>query len=379
MNTVEPKFYPIVDMHSTWLVLNPIQGCPKRCKYCFLTERGLNNVKPYELITPEEAAECLLNSNLYMKDLPLCLFSQTDVFSTLSNIEYAKKLVSILMKKNIENPIIFITKCKIPQDFINFIDKYEKNGHQFVFFLSYSGLQNDIEIGVDKELIKNNFINLAKCNKKIIHYWRPLILENSSPETIEEVYNFVKKYAIASVTIGLKITNSIIDNIGWRQLIQNRKEAILVNNVWSEKAYDYIWNNIAKRKENYPLFTTTSCALAYALGIPERKAYYNTRVCLNSNCCPKEQRNRCMKNSRKHIDCTEEEIIEQLKNYNYKVDLDQVEIDFDNKQIILKDLKLPVFIISFLTEKYKMNVIAEKDENDYYWNSELTNSKILKL
>lgn len=34
------EFYPIVDMHSTWLVLNPIQGCPKKCKYCFLAEKN---------------------------------------------------------------------------------------------------------------------------------------------------------------------------------------------------------------------------------------------------------------------------------------------------------------------------------------------------
>lgn len=33
------NFYPIVDVHATWLVLNPIQGCPKKCKYCFLRER----------------------------------------------------------------------------------------------------------------------------------------------------------------------------------------------------------------------------------------------------------------------------------------------------------------------------------------------------
>ena len=28
------NYYPIVDVHATWLVLNPIQGCPKKCRYC---------------------------------------------------------------------------------------------------------------------------------------------------------------------------------------------------------------------------------------------------------------------------------------------------------------------------------------------------------
>ena len=38
--------YPIVDLHATWLVLNPIQGCPNRCKYCFLNGVQLTGVKP---------------------------------------------------------------------------------------------------------------------------------------------------------------------------------------------------------------------------------------------------------------------------------------------------------------------------------------------
>lgn len=219
------NFYPIVDMHSTWLVLNPIQGCPKKCKYCFLRERGLNQIAPIVLATPEEAVESLLNSKFYIEDMPLCLFSQTDAFATPSNIEYAKQLVKILMQKDIKNPIIFITKCSIPLEFIEFIDYYEKQGKQFVFFLSYSGLESNVEVGVNKKDIQDNFVLLSKYNKKIVHYWRPLIPENSRKDIIDEVYNFVKKYSITSVTIGLKITEDIMNNIGWEELLKNKEKA----------------------------------------------------------------------------------------------------------------------------------------------------------
>lgn len=66
--------------------------------------------------------------------MPLCLFSQTDAFATPNNIEYAKQLITILMEKKIKNPIIFITKCYIPKEFIEFIDYYEKKGNKFLFF-----------------------------------------------------------------------------------------------------------------------------------------------------------------------------------------------------------------------------------------------------
>ena len=59
------QYYPIVDVHATWLVLNPIQGCPKNCRYCFLRERGLNQIKPTVLVSPEKAVEMLLKSKFY--------------------------------------------------------------------------------------------------------------------------------------------------------------------------------------------------------------------------------------------------------------------------------------------------------------------------
>ena len=90
---------------------------------------------------------------------------------------------------------VFITKCLIPNEFIKIIKSLENKKHKFLFFISYSGLENDIEVGINKENIKNNFINLNKYNLPIVHYWRPFLPQNSDKEKILEVYNFVKHYA----------------------------------------------------------------------------------------------------------------------------------------------------------------------------------------
>ena len=371
------NYFPIVDVHATWLVLNPIQGCPKKCKYCFLAERNLNQVKPNILVSPEEAVKLLLKNRFYNSNIPLCLISQSDAFSTIENIEYVKQLVENLMRAKIKNPIIFITKCNIPIDFIEFIDKYEKLGHSFLFFLSYSGLDHTVELGVDKKIIENNFVNLKKYNKKIVHYWRPFLKENSTKEVIEKVYNYVKKYCIASVAIGLKTTNSIIDNISWDELKNNRDIALKADNVWNEYAYNYVWNELKNRDDSYPIFQTTSCALGYALGVADRKFFYNTDICLKCNKCPVEQRKKCKIKYETHTIPTKKDVLKVLQKLNRDIDLNKIEIV--DRTIILKDIELNFNEISYLTDSLETRVVTKKSDNDYYWNTSINNASILKL
>lgn len=35
----ERVFTPVIDQHASWIAVNPVQGCPKHCAYCFLNER----------------------------------------------------------------------------------------------------------------------------------------------------------------------------------------------------------------------------------------------------------------------------------------------------------------------------------------------------
>lgn len=370
------NYYPIVDVHATWLVLNPIQGCPKKCRYCFLREKGLNQVKPNILVSPEKAVELLLKSKFYMKDMPLCLESQSDAFSTKENIEYVKQLLELLFEKNIKNPIIFITKCHIPIDFIELIDKYEKEGHKFVFFMSYSGLDSKIEVGVDKKIIEENFINLYKYNKTIVHYWRPFIKENSTPEVIEKVYNYVKQYAVASIAIGLKVTDDIIDNIVWEELNNNREEALKSDNVWDKTAYEYIYNNLKNRDDNYPIYQTTSCALGYALGEADRKFFYTTSICKDCNKCLDIQRKRCKEKYDNYKEVDIKTVIKLLKRFKVEVKEEQIEIK--DRIIFINGVTLSFNQISYLTDYLKTQIITQKKE-EYYWNTSINNSSILKI
>ena len=367
------EYYPIVDVHATWLVLNPIQGCPKKCQYCFLGEKGLNSINPIILCSPKEAVDSLLTSKYYIKDMPLCLLSQTDAFSTEENIEYLKQLIYYLKQANIKNPIVMITKCLIPNDFINYIKEYENKGMKFIFFLSYSGLDSTIEKGVNHEDIKSNFINLKKYNIDVVHYWRPFIINNSSEEKILEVYNFVRNYASCSVAIGLKTTNAIINNMDWKELNDNREEALKSDNIWNKKAYEIIWNSKILNND-YPIYQTTSCALCYVLKKPDFKFFYNTDIC-KCNKCTQDQRNICKNKIISNV--TKDEIVNELDKIGYLINYNDIEIK--NEKIYLKNISINLKDISYLTEKFLMQIIVNKNSNDYYWNTSINSSKILLI
>lgn len=367
------QFYPIVDVHATWMVLNPIQGCPNKCKYCFLEEKRLNGIKPIVLCSPQKAVKSLLSSNYYIKDMPLCLLSQTDAFSTMDNIEYLKQMIYYLHKYKINNPIVLITKCFIPLDFIDFLKNYENKGMKFIFFLSYSGLDSKIEKGVNHENIRNNFINLNKKNIDIVHYWRPFIPSNSNKEDILKVYNFVKEYAKCSIAIGLKTSNSIIDNIEWKELDKNRQSALEADNVWSKNAYEMIWNSNLLNCD-YPIYQTTSCALCYVLKKPDFKFFYNTDIC-KCNKCSLSQRKIC--DNKENNKICKDEIIKEIKKLGYIIDAFDIEISLD--EIILKNISVNLKDVSYLTEKFHKHIIVNKNKNDYYWNTSINSSKILLI
>ncbi len=351
---------PIVDTHASWLALNPIHGCPFKCKYCFMNGVGNTNKKPVVLCEPEDAVEQLLNYKNYNENMYLCLFSSTDIFSTPSNIEYAKKVIEIFIKKKIKNTIVFITKCYIPDDFLDLIDRAEKEGLSFVFFLSYSGLDSTIEKGINHEKIKQNFINLHTRNKKIIHYWRPFLPQNSTDERINEVLNFVKKYAVASVVIGLKVQDSFVENFEfWNDLIQKKNDACNYEGVWPANAYNKLYKAISK---DYMIFRSTSCALSYCFKKADFNCYYGSHVCELNN-CPEEQRKRC----RNIYSRTEEELKVIIDEYLTKINKKrEYEIRIEDKTIIINDTLVTSEIVTlkFLTG---FSIVCSRDTNDHYW------------
>lgn len=372
--------YPIIDLHATWLVVNPIQGCPNRCKYCFLNGVGLTGIKPIQLLQPSETIKMLKESNLYNQQIPICIESQSDAFATPRNTEYVKELIDIMHKQHIMNTKIFITKCKIPDNFIDYLKKYREAGHNFIFFLSYSGLDNDIEIGINKNNIKDNFVKLKENGFDIIHYWRPFIPQNSSKERIMEVINFVKQYAKCSIAIGLKAQNTFIDKLDFWEDIKKYPEAPYAESIWTKEAYEYIYGANSILNDDYPIFQSTSCAIAYAKKECDRNAFYSSDICINYNKCPKSQRKICdnyYNYTNKNI--SKETIKKLLDNLHLDTKTVQITINYELREICLEGIELGMKHFTYLTQLTRFKILAKKMNGDYYWNTSVNNAKQLHI
>lgn len=357
----------IVDMHSSWLVINSIIGCSNGCAYCFFQFDKKNMCKPIYLCSPEQAITELLKYKYYDESMPLCLFPSTDIFLNEKNIDYLLRILEVMQNKNIKNDIVLTTKCKIPEYVIIKLKKFQKVGINIVVYLSYSNLGSKYEPNVNIEDIKENFRKLHMYKIPIIHYFRPLIEENSSKEKIDEVLTFVKKYTNNIVVTGLMYVNN-------KELFKGltKEELELVKSgtsMWTEKAWTYLYNEY-----NGEFFQTNMCALSKALNKPCYE-YYDTFECTSLNHCTKKQQTLCASIKRKKECFYIEKLKLLLNKLGYKTK--NLEYEFNCKEgIEIKNIELDVKTLAYLSHILKIKVYVKKGLklNDLY-TSTLTGSR----
>lgn len=373
---------PIISRHSSWLVINSVQGCPNQCKYCFLKKSNLTGCKPKVLCSPQEAIKLLLNYKYYDIKTPIVLMVNTDVFGTKDNEIYLNELMKEISQNKIKNPITFVTKLK-PTGIINEGIDILRKTNKIIAYISYSGLDNAIEVGVNHKKTRECFEYFHDLNIPIIHYWRPLIPQNSKPEIMQEIINYVSQYATASVFGGLKVFDFMENQISdlWKEL----KDIIDNSQNGMEKItkYDAIFpfepkelNKIIKLPNNYPIFKRNICALNYVLNKSDDidSSFYKTDSC-NISKCPKCLSENCKNifNKNKKIDGIEENAIKSiLDKYNIN---NQFKII--GKTIFFKN-KLTVEETTFLKSILNCNIKFlnnKKNNNEKYWASAITGAE----
>lgn len=367
----------VVEMHSSWLAINSILGCPNGCKYCLLQATGDNNCFPKQLSTPKEAVEKLLDYKYYDKDIPLCLLPNTDVFVNPKNFKYLLELLDEIEKHNIKNDLIIITKCKIPEEMITRAKKIKENNQNIVFYISYSGLGKEIEPRISEEILRDNFKRLSENGIDVIHYYRPFLPQNSDSKKITEILNYVNQYTDISVTTGLALIETFIDKIEcWDEVKKNKDKCLKANCVWPENAWNYFNDNYSHKQQ---IFQTNTCGLNTKLKRPSTQ-YYGSFECQNYNHCSEEQRERCRL---AHQQLNRELIISRCKRLLEKLDFDitNVEYVFDGYgSLELKNIDLKISDASYLS--YKLGVKVYISTNNIVkttYNSTLNGARPLVL
>ena len=367
----------VIEMHSSWLAINSIVGCPNGCKYCLLQATNDNKCFPKEIVTPEESVKQLIEYKYYDKDIPVCLLPNTDVFVNPKNIKYLLDLLVELERQNVTNDLVIITKCNITDNVIEKVKELKQKGQNVIFYISYSGLGKDIEPRISEEILKNNFKKLKENDIDVIHYFRPFLPQNSDSKRIEEILDYVIPYTDISVTTGLALIETFIDKIEcWNEVKKNKEACLKANCVWPESAWNYFNNNYSHKQQ---IFQTNTCGLNTKLKRPSTQ-YYGTEECLNYNHCSNEQRERCK--------LAHQKINENLIKANCTILLKKLGFDTTNVEFLfdrfgsleLKNIDLKISDASYLSYKLgiKVYVSTNKIVSNTY-NSTLNGAKPLVL
>lgn len=284
---------PVIDQHETWIAINPVQGCPKGCTYCYLQDRAQTRTRPVELATPAQALALLQASPYYHPGAVLALYTCTDALATPRNRAHLIALLGEFAASDLRNPVCLITKCAVTDDVLDAITTTRAAGIPVLVYLSYSGLGPDIERGIDHEALRANFPRLHHHGIPVIHYWRPLVPANSAPETISTVLDWATRYAACTVSVGLKVKPGAREQMLplWPALADAGLDVEGADAIWPRSTWEAL-RALPDRYPGYPIYQTNSCALAYALGTPDHFNVHGTPTCAADH-CPDAQRERC--------------------------------------------------------------------------------------
>jgi len=283
----------LISYHDTWMSIDPIHGCPYHCAYCVLRYGDKVGVRPQVIASPEETLKQLTQHPFFRPGkTPLAIGTETDMFHPF-NRDYLINLLSMFQTGGITNPISLITKAPIQNETLEKI--HELDHLRVILYLSYSGLGNTYEPGFRDEDFRANFSKVKHWGFPIIHYWRPLLPENTTPDAIVHMLEFVSSISNASAITGLKLHPELNKILSAGKIIPIPEQYKQRTGEWlDDSVLDRIHATAKKICPNYPIYRHGSCSLAYVLAQPNHTAtVYQTDICLPSQ-CPAAQRKICM-------------------------------------------------------------------------------------
>lgn len=282
-----------IEMHASWLAVNSLQGCPKGCRYCFLRPWGQTQVTSKALLSPKAAVDELLNSDLYSPQTPLCLLTHTDPMATEVTRTHFSELLDEIFRRGLSNPVCFVTKCTVEDSIVERLGAAHASGKQVVAYWSLSGLDRKVERGVNHEKSRNSFLRLAETGVPIVHYWRPLVPENSTPDSVLRVLDSVIGVAKCSVLTGLKLYSEMEDYADyWADLRSHVPELVEYEGVMPDSIRQALPFGTLKYP-SHPIFDSNSCAIAYALSSENKVGTYGTHSCILRSRCSSRQVDLC--------------------------------------------------------------------------------------
>ncbi len=325
---------PLVAQHESWISLDPVQGCPASCVYCYLEPKGLTRKVPEassenldaiyrKLVESQYFEKSFVEEGSVGKNIPIAIGNYTDMCLTHKN----RHLLLSLLRKHREYmptvPVCIVTKAILDHAFLEEINQI---GITIIFFISLSFLPTRLEKGTPPiEARLANFRRIASFpDLKAIHFWRPVTsISIPDQETALRRINELKDAgARASVITGLKFGHNLAkifrlneQHAFYAFFKKHIMQDHLKNEIFEQHVQEAILS--AAKEQAYPVYLHTSCAVSYVLSQPDynatfRKPHLEAR-CLTST-CPSAQRARCASFQRKFA-LPSEELLQQVARH----------------------------------------------------------------
>jgi DNA repair photolyase len=285
--------YAPITQHDSWLSVDPIVGCRMNCAYCYMQVAGWTGVRPELLSDIESVTQAMLAHRYFVPHETILSFGNHTDPLLPENDNHVLRFITLVDSHGLANPIALVTKRAIPDSFLDALCSLRHV--RVIFCISLSGLAPTIERGVDPSDAINNFAKLHRAGQRTIHFWRPLVDQNTTTDVIERVLGVVAGKAAASVYVGLKITPSL--KASYRRQMLSCPDDADYGEALSPAAEDRLRRIAADRCPDHPLYRHTSCAVSLVLGIPEYNAtYLRPDICGTAN-CPTWKRRICSRRS----------------------------------------------------------------------------------
>jgi DNA repair photolyase len=271
----------VVEYRKSGLSLNHIQGCPLDCAYCIRHTYGLWDQRvPRALMTDAEAVEELVNHRYFQPHVtPVQVFNRaTDPFlPTVRPHTFA--VLEDLDDRGLGNHVLVITRHQMKPEDIHRLNALQHVKVTLLF--TYSGIENkEIEpypSAVAAESLK--LMSTPETRKyRTVLYWRPLVPGlNDSSEHLDRAYELAR-HADATVFTGLFYRDEIAEYYkanGLPEPYEDTARRKIVPETLERRV-------LAAFDATTPLFRKTSCAVAYAHGLPDYNGHYGIRDCATS-------------------------------------------------------------------------------------------------
>lgn len=288
--------------------MDPIIGCPADCAYCYLGPKGLKGSRPQERVPATQAVHLL---SAYLAETrndigsngdrtPIALGNYTDMLMTMANRQYLMKFATEMVHAGIDRPLVIVTKGRMPESLAVTLDELDL---KTLVFHSQSFHRTTLDTRSEKGPVLSPWQTMEAGssyhsfrNLMPIHFWRPITRKTvpSASWARHTVQQLKDSGFRCSVAIGL----IMVADLDQHDLIQSHlldTTTHLRGELWDEE----VWADIsaAARSAEYPVYRSTSCAVALTTGHPETLGVWDHRRGAAMRClpcmCPESQRSSC--------------------------------------------------------------------------------------